>query len=161
MTRELAEWDRAKITSERLAREAAAYEKAVAKFVKQTEGLSDMTRQLIFRGLPMAVDPVALPAFRDELRRLIETSHHLAGRKEKARAGAPQPSGARFVAALSAYNLLKSFGREPTLTKGGPFLTRASTIFEAATGEIGRDLTAYCKKVFDERAHLRRRKRNR
>src|SRR5271165_6090810 len=66
MTRDQAEWDRLMIPPGRLAREADAFQKAVAKVMKRTEGLSEVTRMLVFRGLPTAVAPVDLPTFQGE-----------------------------------------------------------------------------------------------
>ena len=148
LTRDTAE--RAWTTPGRIVADAKKFQKAIERVSNQIEAMREITRALIFRGLPDAVESVELSAFRGELGRISETAKFLTGITVPP--GAPPTPLAKHVAAIGAYNLLAAFApRPPSLTKEGPLFALASIIFEAATGESESDLTDYCTKVFDDK----------
>jgi hypothetical protein len=60
----------------------------------------------------------------------------------------PQVSGKRWVAALEADRLLRTYRVEPTLSAEGAFFQLAATLYEGATGIADADLSRACRRYF-------------
>jgi hypothetical protein len=72
--------------------------------------------------------------------------------------GGPVLDLIKLNAAGNSFHLLKDFGAvPPTQTIGGHFYELASTLYEAATGKVGLDLSHSCKRFIKERAKGRMR----
>jgi hypothetical protein len=103
--------------------------------------LRKSTQYLVFRGLPEAVGPVDQDRFLKDVDRLISTCEFTIEHLQVS-PGSRRWSAAKHTCALQASILLKEFSPQ---TNGGHFFTLASLLYEIASGDKEKDLSAYCE----------------
>jgi hypothetical protein len=103
-----------------------------------------ITQYLVFRGLPEAVGPVDQDRFLEDVDRLILTCEFTLKHLQVS-PGSRHWSAAKYICALQASILLKEFSPNRLSQTKERHFELASLLYEIASGEEEKDLSAYCE----------------
>jgi hypothetical protein len=118
---------------------------SLVKMKRVLAKLHKSTQYLVFRGLPEAVGPVDQDRFLKDVDRLILTCDDMIKHLQVS-PGSRRWSAAKHTCALQASILLKEFSpNRLSKTNEGHFFNLASLLYEIASGEEEKDLSAYCE----------------
>ena len=118
---------------------------SLVKIKRVLAKLHKCTQYLVFRGLPGAVGPVDQDRFLEDVDRLILTCEFMI-KHVQVSPGSRRWSAAKYTCALQASILLKEFSpNRLSQTKERHFFKLASFLYEIASGEREKDLSAYCE----------------